>query len=152
MASDNHVSSRTPQAFGNYLLARARNVPISATGNNLANLAVLDGGLTPSGSNVTSGCAIVRRITISNYGAGDIHTANVSMGWTNDGANLVANAQLLTNATANNTYADLTLSAVGNTTMLNGNVSSALFFNLVANAGGAGTTVDVSVYGDLIKA
>lgn len=150
MASDNHVSSRTPLSFGSYRLASGT-ANLAATGNALVAMPVLGGGLTNSGANVTSGAAIVRRITVSSLASGDIHTANVSVGYTNDGANLVANAQTLTNITANGTYQDLTLSAYANTTMISGNVSPTLYVNLVANAAATGL-VEVRVYGELVKA
>ena len=150
MANNNHVASRTAAGFGNFKIAEARGVSIAATGNALVTMPILDGGLTNSGANLTSGVAIVRRVTIANYGAGNINTANVSVGWTNDGGNLVANLQTLTTMTANNMYYDLTLSGTANTTMVNGNVSSVLFFNLSAG-NVAAATVDVSIYGDIVK-
>lgn len=149
MSNANHVSSRTPQSFGLYTLAEQRGVSLATTGNAIVSLPVLGGGLTGSGNTVTSGAAIVRRITIANYSGGNLAAANISVGFTNDGANLVANAQTLTTLTANNQYLDLTLSATGNTTMLNGNISSTLYVNVVASAA---ASVDVQVLGQVIKA
>jgi hypothetical protein len=91
----------------------------------------------------------VRRITISSQGSGNINTANISVGWTNDGGNLVANAQTLTTMTANNTWLDLIMSGTANTTMLNGNVSSTLYLNVGTSA--ANAVVRVSVYGDIVR-
>lgn len=151
MASDGHVASRTPQAFGYYTLGAARNVNVAATANAVATIPVLSGGLTGSGSNVTSGVAIVRKITIGNYSGGNLAALNVSVGWTNDGGNLVSNAAVLSSITTNNMFQDLTLNATANNTFLNGNVSNALFVN-VAGGPVANATVDVFVYGSTFKA
>jgi hypothetical protein len=150
MASDNSVHSRTPKAFGDYTLAAGRGVNIAATGNAIVSLPFLDGGLTNSGSNVTSGACTIRRITVGNYSSGNCAALNVSVGWTNDGGNLVAAAQLLTSITANNQWQDLTLNATGNNTFLNGNVSSVLYLNVVANAVANGT-IDVLVQGQTFR-
>lgn len=150
MASENAVHSRTPQAFGDYTLAAGRGVNIAATGNAIVTLPLLGGGLTASGSNVTSGACTIRRITVGNYSAGNCAALNVSVGWTNDGANLIAAAQLLPSITANNQWQDLTLNATGNNTFLNGNVSSTLYFNVVANAVASGT-LDIIVQGQTFR-
>lgn len=150
MANNNSVHSRTPVAFGNYLLGEARNVNIAATGNAIATIPIMEGGLTASGSNVTSGVAIVRRITIGNYSAGNCGALNVSVGWTNDGANLVVNAATVASLTANNMFQDLTLNATANNTFINGNVSNALFFNVVGGQVANGT-VDLRVEGCVVK-
>jgi hypothetical protein len=150
MANNNAVHSRTPLGFGNYKLGEVRGVSLAATGNAIASIPILDGGLTNSGNTATSGAAIVRRITVSNFVSGSLTTANVSVGYTNDGANLVANVQSLSSITANSTYQDLTLSATANTTPVSGNVSSTLYVNLSAG-NSASAVVDVSVYGDVLK-
>lgn len=150
MSNGNRVSARTPQAFGNYTIGAARGVSLNATGNNIANIAILGGGLTGSGNTVTSGVAAVRRVTIINYSGGNIALANVSVGQTSDGGNLVANAQTLSSITANNMFQDLTISATGNNTLLNGNVSNVLYVNLVANAQ-ANVLVDIFVQGSVYK-
>lgn len=150
MASENHVASRTPQAFGYYALGTARNVNIAAAANAVVTIPLLDGGLTPSGNTVTSGAVAVRRVTIGNYSAGNIAALNVSMGWTNDGGNLISNAGVLSTITGNNMFQDLTLNATGNNTFMNGNVSSALFFNVVSGQVANGT-VDIKVFGDTFR-
>lgn len=150
MANNNHVSSRTPMAFGNYKLAEARGVSLATTGNAIVSMPILEGGLSGSGNTATSGAAIVRRITVSSFVSGNLAAANISVGYTNDGANLVANAQTLTNITANSTYADLTLSTSATTTPLSGNISSTLFVNLVSG-GVANSAVNIAVYGDVIN-
>lgn len=151
MANNNRVGDRTAESFGYFKIASARGVNIAATGNAIVAMPILDGGLTASGANTSSGVAIVRRITIGNYTAGNLAVANVSVGWTNDGGNLVANAQILSSITTNNMFQDLTISPIGNNTFVNGNVSSVLYFNMVANAVASGT-VDVVVTGQVIKA
>lgn len=149
MANSNAVHSRTPHAFGYYVLGSAI-ANVAATANAVVALPILGGGLTNSGSNVTSGAAIVRRITIGNYSAGNCAALNVSVGWTNDGGNLVSNAAVLSTITANNMFQDLTISATGNNTFINGNVSSTLFLNVVGG-GVANGTVEIHVLGDVFR-
>ena len=151
MASDSHVSSRTPLAFGSYVLSAASGVVVSATGNAVVALPILSGGMTGSGNTATSGAAVLRRITVGNYSGGNLAALNVSVGWTNDGGNLVSNAGVLSSITTNNMFQDLTLNATANNTFINGNVSNALFLNVVSG-GVANATVTVKVYGDLFKA
>ena len=150
MASDNHVSSRTPKAFGYYKLASASGVSLATNGNAIVAMPILGGGLSDSGATITSGAAIIRRITVSSFASGNLAAANVSIGTSNDGANLYANAQTLTNITANSTYADLILSATANVTPMSGHVSSTLYVNLVTGAV-ANSYVDIAVYGDVLN-
>ena len=148
MSSENHVSSRTPNSFGNYRIASGI-ANLSAVANAVVAMPILGGGLTGSGANNTSGAVIVRRITVTSRNNGNVNSANVSVGWTNDGGNLVANAQVLTNITANNTYTDLTMSGTANSALLTGNVSSTLFVNVGTSA--AANIVTFNVYGDVVQ-
>lgn len=149
MASNSHVSSRTPDVFGYYKIAEARGVSLASANNAIAVMPVLGGGLSGSGATNTSGAAIIRRVTVSNFVSGNIGYANITIGLTNDGGNVYASG-VMANLTANSTWQDLTLSATAGNTMLSGNVSSTLFVNLAANAT-ANSAVNVMVYGDIIN-
>ena len=71
-------------------------------------------------------------------------TANVSIGTTNDGGNLVASGQTLTNLTASGTYQDLTLASG---TQTNTYTANALFVNV--NTSVANAQCYITVYGDI---
>lgn len=146
MASIDSVGQNTQDSFGNYRLANV-NVPVSltATGNAVVALPILKGG--------TGGTTqyILRRITVANLTntaggtAPNAATANISIGQTSDGANLVANAQVLSALTGALTFNDLTLNATSNATAFTAN---ALFVNV--NTSVANAQVYISVYGDIV--
>lgn len=145
MANTDSVGQNTQDFFGNYRAAKT-SVPLSlaATGNAVVALPIISGGLGGTGQ------LILRRITVSklsNSAGGSAPSAalaNISIGTTNDGANLVANAQTLTSVTSATAFQDLTLSATANASAVTADV---LFVNIgtsVANA-----QVFITVYGDL---
>jgi hypothetical protein len=72
-------------------------------------------------------------------------TANVTVGTTNDGANLVANTTTLTNLTTATTFVDLTLHT---DTAKNLYTANTLFVNVTANVANAQALI--SVYGDVV--
>jgi hypothetical protein len=145
MANPDSVGQNTQDYFSNYLLAIAGPVSIAATGNAVVALPILRGG--------TGGTTkyIVRRITVcnpSNTAGGsvpNVAAANVSIGQTNDGANLVTSNTVLTNMTGANTFVDLTLAASANSTEYSAN---ALFLNV--NGAVANTAVFVKVWGEVV--
>ena len=145
MANTDSVGQNTQDFFGSYRAAKT-SVPLSlaTTGNAVVALPIISGGLGGTGQ------LILRRITVSklsNSAGGSAPSAalaNISIGTTNDGANLVANAQTLTAVTSATAFQDLTLSATANATAV---TADALFVNIgtsVANA-----QVFITVYGDL---
>ena len=143
MSNINRVGSNTQGGFGSYRVARVQ-VPLTATGSAVAVLPILSGGTAGNDQYV------IRRITVGNpYNTAggavpNIALANVSVGQTNDGANLVTSNTVISNVTGAATYQDLTLAAGAATTAYTAN---ALFVNVntsVANAG-----VWLSVYGDV---
>lgn len=145
MANTDSVGQNTQDSFGSYRVARnVFPVSLATTGNAVVALPIISGGLGGTGQ------LVLRRITVSklsNSAGGSAPSAalaNISIGTTNDGANLVANAQVLTSVTSNVAYQDLTLSASANANAVTADV---LFVNVgtsVANA-----QVFISVYGDL---
>jgi len=145
MANPDSVGQNTQDSFGNFRIATVGPVSLAATANAVAALPILRGGMQGTGQ------FIVRRITVanlSNSAGGAVPNAaavQISVGATNDGANLFANAQALTNLTGATGYADLTLSATANTTTSNAN---AFFVNVTANV--ANTQAYISLYGDVV--
>ena len=149
MSNANRVGSYTQEYFDGFAIAAATGVSLSATGNAVANCSILGGGLTGSGNTATSGQAIVRRITVQNPSA-SLSTTTISVGYSNDGANLWANNQSLSLITGTNKYQDLVLSTTAISTCLNGNISSTLFININSNAV-ANATCDIVVYGAIVN-
>jgi len=145
MANPDAVGQNTQDSFGNYRIANYGPVPLNATGNAVIALPILKGG--------TGGTTqyVLRRITVANCSniaggaAPNAATANISIGTTNDGGNLVVNAQTITNVTSNTTYQDLTLNANTTTTSYTAN---ALFVNV--NTSVANAAVFIAVYGDVV--
>ena len=146
MANPDAVGQNTQDSFGNFRIARAQNVPLSATANAVGIMPVLNGGMGGSGG------YILRRIVVSNLyntAGGSVPsaaTANVTVGTSNDGANLVTGTVTLTNLTNGTSFVDLTLSANTAAIVFNAN---ALFVNVTANV--ANTACQVSLYGDVVS-
>lgn len=145
MANPDSVGQNTQDYFGSYRIAVAGPVSLGATGNAVVALPILSGG--------TGGTTkyIVRRITVcnpSNTAGGsvpNVAAANVSVGLTNDGANLITSNTVLTNMTGANTFVDLTLAAGANSTEYSAN---ALFLNV--NGAVANSAVWVRVLGEVV--
>lgn len=149
MASIDSVGQNTQISFGNFNMARATGVNLGANANAVAVMPLFSGGMGGTGS------YIIRRIVVANpynTAGGAVPngaTANITIGFTNDGANLVTGTVTLTNLTAANTYVDLTPGSG-----LNSNVASiafnnnALFVNVTNNIANLGCLV--SVYGELV--
>jgi len=146
MANPDAVGQNTQDAFGNFRIARAQNVALSATANAVGIMPILNGGMGGSGG------YILRRIVVSNLyntAGGSVPsaaTANVTVGTSNDGANLVTGTVTLTNLTNGTSFVDLTLNANTAAIVFNAN---ALFVNVTANV--ANTACQVSVYGDVVS-
>ena len=146
MANPDAVGQNTQDSFGNYRIARAQNVLLSATANAVGIMPILNGGMGGSGG------YILRRIVVSslyNTAGGSVPsaaTANVTVGTSNDGANLVTGTVTLTNLTNGTSFVDLTLNANTAAIVFNAN---ALFVNVTANV--ANTACQVCVYGEVVS-
>lgn len=144
MANPNRVGSSTQDFFGNYRMASANTVSLATAANAVVALPILGGG--------TGGTTdyIVRRIVVHNLtnaaggAAPSAANANVSVGTTNDGANLVAAVTKLTNLTSGTRYVDLTLDANAASNVYTANVLYVNVQTAVENA-----VVAVRVYGDV---
>lgn len=139
MASADAVGNNYPDSFGRYVLGVARGVPVGSTGNAVATIPILSGGITP-----TTGAYIIREITVMNANK-SIGTANVIILTTNDGnnSNNVSNATVLSNVTAATTkWQDLTLATTAATDAYQ---AQALFVKV--NTAVSGGTCDIRVVG-----
>lgn len=153
MAQYNAVAMRRADSFGNYRIARVVNASLANTGNAVATLPLLGGGM---GGASPTGSFIIRRITIQNpiNTAGGVvpnmSTANVTILTSNDGntSNAVTTAagQTIGNVTAGFTWQDLTLASGANTTAYQANALFLLVGTAVANS-----AVTISVYGDMVE-
>jgi hypothetical protein len=150
MGSANHVGSLTPDYFSRFAIASVNGAPLSVTGNAVVALPVLLGGLTNTTSTTTSGQFIVRQITFANAQGTTPNAANVAIYTSNDGnsSNIVTANTVLSNLTGSTKYQDVSYTGTANTTISAANTQA--FFLCVNGAGGAGSTVDVTIYGDLV--
>jgi hypothetical protein len=149
MASSDAVGQNTQDSFGSFRIAFAPALSLAATGNAVATLPILGGG-------IGNGSYIIRRITVTNPAntAGgtvpSLASANVTIITSNDGntSNAVTTAvgQVLGNVTAVNTWQDLTLVAGAATSAYTAN---ALFVKVGVAA--ANTSVNISVWGDVVS-
>ncbi len=153
MANDNHVGARTARHWQYYRLGLASSVPLGVSGNAIATIAIMDGGVTAN----IGGNYIVRRITVRNS-SGSVAAANISVSGPISGQ--ITNSQGLAAISAANMYQDCSLvtSYIGagnvsvnvtvpaTTTMLQDQ-----FFNVnVLAAAAANNTVDVAIFGELV--
>ena len=144
MANNNRIGSDTAVDFDRYVIGVAQGVSVNATGNAVATIPIMSGGLT-----TTTGCYVVRSITVTNANK-SINTANVIVLTTSDGnnSNNVSNATVLSNVTAATTkWQDLTLSTTAATDAF---TAPALFVKV--NTAVSGGTCDIRVIGLLVNA
>ena len=146
MSSADSVSQNYQDNFSNYRLAKVTATTLNTSGNAVITIPILSGGLTNAGALLGSGAVIVRRVTVQNP-SGSVASANVSIGYTNDGANLVTANTVLSSVSAVNKFQDITGTG---TTAVNGNVTSCLYVN-VNTASGNANTVDIVVWGDVVS-
>lgn len=140
MANTDSVGQNTQDYFGNYRIAQSGPVSLGTAANAVVAMPFISGGLGGTGK------VILRRITVyglSNTAGGAVPsaaTANITIGQTNDGANLVTTTFQLSNIAGANNYQDVTLVAsAGNTTYTN----DTLFLNVVTAVANAAVRVDV---------
>ena len=145
MANPDSVGQTTQDNFSNFLLGKVRATALNTSGNAVITIPLLSGGLTNGPNVATSGAVIVRRVTVQNP-SGSVASANVSLGFTNNGANLVTANTVLSSVSAAGTFVDLSTTA----TAVSGNVTSCLYVN-VNTASGNANTVDIAVWGDVVN-
>lgn len=149
MANSDSLASASGDSVSNFRLGVARGVSLSSTGNAVVAIPILSGGLTAGSTAATSGQAIVRRITVQNP-SGSVASANVSIGFTNDGANLVTANTVLSSVAGVGRFQDIAVTSTYQTTAITGNQTQAFFVN-VNTASGNSNTVDIVVWGDVIS-
>ena len=144
MANADSVAQNTQDSFGNYRIAQGY-ASANAVANAVVSLPILSGGMQGSGN------IAIRRITVSgasNIAGGTVQSlasTYVTIGTTNDGANLVTSNVALSNVINNTTYQDVTLVAAAGNTCYQVN---SLFVNITAGAV-ANHQFRVNVYGDV---
>jgi len=143
MSSINNLSSQYPSAFGQAKIASGF-ANLAATGNAVANLAILGGGITQTG-----GAWTARRVIAVNLGNGNVAPANVSLCGSQDGnqANTITGNVLLSSLSANNTFQEVTMPAAANTTVFSFQSLSVI----VNTANSSATNILFNVYGDIIN-
>lgn len=146
MANPDAVAQNTQDTFSNYRLGKVTATPLNTAGNAVITIPLLGGGLTNSGNTTTSGGVIVRRITVQNP-SGSVASANVSIGSTADGANLVTANTVLSSVSAGGKFQDI--SSTATSTVVSGNVTQCLYVN-VNTASGNANTVDICIWGDVV--
>jgi len=149
MANADAVGQNTQDSFSNYRLAVIRGTSLNTAGNAVITLPILSGGLTNSGNVATSGEVIVRRITVQNP-SGSVASANVSIGVTGDGANLVTANTVLSSITAAGKFQDISVASAYQTAAITGNITQCLYVNINTASGNA-NTVDIVVWGDVVS-
>lgn len=149
MANPDAVGQNTQDSFSNYRIGIVRATALNTAGNAVITIPILGGGLTNSGNTATSGGVIVRRITVQNP-SGSVASANVSIGLTNDGANLVTANTVISSVSAAGKFQDISVAATYQTTEITGNVTQCLYVN-VNTASGNANTVDIVVWGDVVS-
>lgn len=152
MANPDAVGQLYLDSFGNAKVASATSVSLAATGNAVATLPLVGGGLTNGGAVSNSGAVIVRKITVAAL-QGSVSSANVAIYTSNDGnsANLITANTVLSTLSAAGRYQDVAFTgAYGANTVISGATTSALFV-AVNTASGNSNTVSISVYGDVVS-
>lgn len=145
MSNADSVAQNTQDSFSNYRLAKVQATQLNTSGNAVITIPLLSGGLTNSGNTTTSGAVIVRRVTIQNP-SGSVASANISIGTTNNGANLITANTVLSSVSAGGTFQDISPTA----TLVSGNVTQCLYVNINTASGNA-NTVDIVVWGDVVS-
>lgn len=143
MANANDLASYTQPVIDSYKLATAT-ANIAATGNAVANLAIMGGGVTQPG-----GAYIVRKVTIVNIGNGNCQGGQVAVLTSNDGniSNAVTANTVLSNITANLTYQDCAVATTANNTIQS---ASVLYLDVIT-ANSNGQQVIFNVFGNLVN-
>ena len=149
MANSDSVGQNTQDSFSNYRLGIVRATTLNSAANAVVTIPILSGGLTNSGNAATSGGIIVRRITVQNP-SGSIASANVSVGITSDGANLITANTVLSSVSGTGKFQDVSVAATYQTTAITGNQTQCLYVN-VNTASGNANTVDIVVWGDVVS-
>jgi len=149
MANPDSLAQQYPDVVGYYKLASIRATQLNTAGNAVITLPILSGGMTNGGGTANSGGVILRRVTVQNP-SGSIATANVSIGVTNDGANLVTANTVLSSVTGTGKFQDISIASAYQTQVVSGATTQCLYVN-VNTASGNSSTCDIIVWGDVVS-
>lgn len=149
MANPDAVGQNTQDSFSNYRLGRVVATQLNTAGNAVITIPFLNGGLTNSGTTATSGEVIVRRVTVQNP-SGSVASANISLGLTGDGANLITANTVISSVSAAGKFQDIAVTSTYQTTAITGDKTQCLFVN-VNTASGNANTVEIVVWGDVVS-
>lgn len=149
MSNSDSLSHSYPDVVGYYKVASIRATQLNTAGNAVITLPILSGGLTNGGATGNSGGIILRRVTIQNP-SGSVATANISVGTTSDGANLVTANTVLSSVTAAGKYQDISIATAYQTQVVSGAVTQCLYVNVNA-ASANSSTCDIVVWGDVVS-
>lgn len=147
MANPERVGASYLDSFGQGRIATVTATKLNTTGNAVITLPILSGGLTAGNATSNSGQVIVRRITVCNP-SGSVASANVSIGTTGDGANLITANTVISSVSAAVKFQDIAIT--GGNVAVSGYTTQALYVN-VNTASGNDNTVDIRVYGDVVS-
>jgi len=145
MANADSVGQNYGDSFSNYRIGYVRATALNTAGNAAVAIPILGGGLTNGGATANSGGVIVRRVTVQNPN-GSLASANISVGVTNNGANLVTSNTVISGISGVGTFVDMTTTA----TYVSGATTQCLYVN-VNTAAGNSNTVDIVVWGDVVS-
>lgn len=149
MANPDAVGQLTLDSFSNGRIGIIRATALNTSGNGVVTIPLLSGGLTNGGAVANSGGVILRRITVQSP-TGSIASANVSIGTTADGANLVTANTVLSSVNAAGQYQDITIAAPYSNKVVSGSVTQCLYVNINTVAGNT-NTADIVVWGDVVS-
>lgn len=145
MSNADAVGQLTGDSFSNYRLGIVKATALNTAANAAVTIPILGGGLTNGGGTGNSGGVIVRRVTVQNPN-GSVASANISVGVTNDGANLLTTNTVISTISAVGKFQDLTTT----NTYVSGATTQCLYVN-VNTASGNANTVDIVVWGDVVS-
>ena len=148
MANADSVSQLTGDSFSNFRLGIVKGTALNTAGNGAVTnitIPILGGGLTNGGGTGNSGGVIIRRVTVQNPN-GSLASANISVGVTNNGANLVTANTVISGISGTGTFVDLTTTA----TYVSGSTTQCLYVNVNTVAGNT-NTADIVVWGDVVS-
>jgi len=149
MANPDSLSQSYPDVVGYYKIASIRATQLNTAGNAVIALPIMSGGLTNGGATANSGGIILRRITVQNP-SGSVASANISVGTTSDGANLVVANTVISSVSATGKYQDISINSTYQSQVVSGATTQALYVN-VNTASGNANTVDIIVWGDVVS-
>jgi len=145
VSNQNEVGPRSARVFRNYELAKISATTLNNASAGVIALPILSGGLTKGGNVATSGQVLVRELLVCNP-SGSLASANISIGYSSDGSNLVVANTVISNVSAVGTFQEVVNSPP---IVVSGYNSQCLYVN-VNTASGNANTCDIIIYGTVV--